>query len=1738
MVSQVQSIEDLITSLLDCSTTYQSSPVILLEIAESLKTIGQHQPTAILNACHKYFLHNPRLPPGNKAFVFKVVNTVVGDSLVTKTLDEQLVLLIINLATQEMTMSKETETEFADAAKDVLVTIGKCELFVSRVIEAVLLKFPPGVSNSPHKYVVLCLAAIAQYNPSGLIPFLTDILSRTVHLLPHIKTDPLRCAWARALCSFCEAIRERQTERPTEAVEDLTVDTKHDLSVSNDSFDPTSYSDQSGVIYDVVFQWMYSKDAVTRAEAAECVGELCLVIPTVKIIEDIKKLVQTLTGLYKKAYSEHLMITIALCRFLEATCADERIPLEHYLEDILNALFPNACVDLDDMNLTLNEQTMKNHSEALRCFHVASRRFADKIVYYLLHKMQHLSDLQKLGAINVLRHLLNYSGQYIEDKRSLVMMGLKKLLGAEQSASIKVKRAVVQLCIALADHAYVDAEGGDHVISFLVRNLVLPSEQEAQVRKLEVDVAGSNQLRTQCAQALHTITSTCVCANKLLWPYLLEFVCSDRYSPVIGDIFKCLRILITREIEEGREVDYITGFDNPKIAGKYAVLARLIVCMCNAPANGLITRRARESLNLLRTIAPWLHPAVVETIESYTERMEPLLDELSNVTVSSPTSEFSPAVELRGRRISRWHDIVLEMLCACLSSVSDGNWRAEVTSAFAKQLDLYKESPDEKAFLLRCIGTSLSKIASKPFVIDHFLMMFKSTQHNNATERQGCARGVGACASVHIETILVELENVAKWEHVKRSSGFFGFIKDAMPMRQYSDIEMVYLRATIMLSYGHVVMACPIDTVTQRLQNTIIAFLRQYFANSKQETVVREAMLETMRLIAMAVNPARLGVEYKLDCRNELLEYIRDYVQSENAEVLSSSLRLLASKAFAALVRLQPALSDDDMFDFGQILTQYILPMHREKSGLKTLAFDLFDYATSSFSVLSSDNSSSHYPRKIEDDESATIMDATVSHYGSALEAMVYMKPTVNTVTILLKLLHPFYGKSAEHERSRAIDTTVLILRVYYEYAEDIVLGHANDFTPLSSLLARLTPRIADSLSQIRHQSLRAIHWSLRLAHVHKGHGRDTNGSAFDIDEFIRLHLMEEGKLDGQTAKRAIKSISEIIDARLPQSQMQLYITRLIKMLTDRQSHVSSSAAQLLTYSLQARGDLLINEGETLVTTLMERLPDIHKCVQTYTDVMAALVAFAAHQLHTVCDALLQQPLPLALYTCDAWGCLSRDRTLFPSIIDHLLELLTSSFDSPYEVLDTGGGNSVKVVKIEPCQYVSALAEVVKNGEPEWTLNERVPNLLSALLHHVCCVADTQFPLVKESKDGTGKPAIITNELRKAVEKPVGLPLNAIKRILYRLSVTNVVEDMNQARGWTECLDREQFISSLSQLVRSIAEHRPDWIEQLWICLAEKAESEHEPIRLAAVVAASALIKNCPDSQGEFNEKLLVECIRLLQNELTDQSLRVRKLCLRGLGEIAECSSETVTKRFASMAVEAAMAGLDDIGDRQDTVAMESILALSKLVSRTSDQQLTSILPFVLLKIRPCFEKESADLRAACFSLFGELGSRVGDGSNDFLSHLQTNIISILLHVNDENDEVKKMCTSALYRVYHLMNVSALSALVEHETPDGRLPSSYISFIQHFAAVLTSSFPDRVNQYALTCSIYFKSSCVKIRSNAAALIGCLLSDLSPQLRATISKDLIFSGLVLLLKDEDLTVRLSATKSIASLHSFS
>lgn len=71
----------------------------------------------------------------DKAFVFRSLSNVLVEGNVLDKCDDQQILLIVNLCTQEMSMSKDVlENGLANAAKEVLVTLaGKCNKFVNQV---------------------------------------------------------------------------------------------------------------------------------------------------------------------------------------------------------------------------------------------------------------------------------------------------------------------------------------------------------------------------------------------------------------------------------------------------------------------------------------------------------------------------------------------------------------------------------------------------------------------------------------------------------------------------------------------------------------------------------------------------------------------------------------------------------------------------------------------------------------------------------------------------------------------------------------------------------------------------------------------------------------------------------------------------------------------------------------------------------------------------------------------------------------------------------------------------------------------------------------------------------------------------------------------------------------------------------------------------------------------------------------------------------------------------------------------------------------------------------------------------------------------------------------------------------------------------------------------------------------------------------------------------------------------
>ena len=268
-----------------------------------------------------------------------------------------------------------------------------------------------------------------------------------------------------------------------------------------------------------------------------------------------------------------------------------------------------------------------------------------------------------------------------------------------------------------------------------------------------------------------------------------------------------------------------------------------------------------------------------------------------------------------------------------------------------------------------------------------------------------------------------------------------------------------------------------------------------------------------------------------------------------------------------------------------------------------------------------------------------------------------------------------------------------------------------------------------DSLCAVRLAAIQAIWLSFKLSFLHKGQisriEEETGDELFDLDEFRETHLGFDGKLDSIKGRAAISAISEQIEKYLPPSQLQTYISALFKMLNDKQNNVSSASAQLLSVILRDRGQLLHEEAEILVQTILDNLPAVHPYIQTYTDLLNALTFFADHQLYNVVEVLLKQPIPHSNSIEDAWKIMVHQQGKFPYVADQILEGTQCTqaeeenakvnTNNHFEVIDLSGGCIVKIVDQNLCGNMAALMEIIKSGQPEEDIRKRISKFVFVL---------------------------------------------------------------------------------------------------------------------------------------------------------------------------------------------------------------------------------------------------------------------------------------------------------------------------------------------------------------------------------------------------------------------------------------
>eukprot|EP00042_Codosiga_hollandica_P058679 m.888514 g.888514 ORF g.888514 m.888514 type:complete len:837 (+) comp59932_c0_seq4:158-2668(+) len=712
----------------------------------------------------------------------------------------------------------------------------------------------------------------------------------------------------------------------------------------------------------------------------------------------------------------------------------------------------------------------------------------------------------------------------------------------------------------------------------------------------------------------------------------------------------------------------------------------------------------------------------------------------------------------------------------------------------------------------------------------------------------------------------------------------------------------------------------------------------------------------------------------------------------------------------------------------------------------------------------------------------------------------------------------------------------------------------AQSLEGLGKFIADLVPRCTDPELHVRRAALEGIRYLLKIQATYHLKGNENDAIIDAVNQ-----LRDRADTTDSTAQFAlVNDLSKVLSKKIAAEELLNFLYPLIDCLLDAQSTSSSGTCVVINGLFRQRGIELEAEVPNLVNVLHKQMGLItHE--RASLGILRSLRTLATHYLALVVKQLQTFDLPYDKYVVDIWQALAADENLAPRILEILMDILNTT--RPYEEADRPKGSRAPMPKTAIVSQLKATC-----GVTELFAVEETGKLAQA---HYALVLSTLFTRVAScvGVNGNGKSVSPIDDAIDAFQSfakrsestfifdemdedaPVGFgavgvsaPVSAPPTPTPTAPKQSLKDAQQQPAGakpigsapskWDLLKKEETFVEGLTYLSKAIALHAPTHVPALFQSFVESIKRVYELQRVAACAFFAELI----NQQCGGHLDLLNNLKNNLLTKLVDQSHLVRMLCIRGLGNIASIPDDQM-KKHTTAVLSAMVTGMDDRDDPNDDITLEAMNGLSKIIAKIEEDTVRAILLNIALRIRPCFEKDKPQVRAAAFRLFGNL-SRFGDGPSKepFLEQIHANFMSLLLHLNEADAEVRLACKVALKQIGPLLESTKTNEMFQkHLVDDGTL--QYGDFMNDLSKIMIGDLDDKINFYVMSNISFFKSERVELKANAAIFTGFLLGNLHMSARKYITKEHVCGELIRLLRDPAVVVRIRAAEAMSLLHEY-
>ncbi|XP_042231664.1 maestro heat-like repeat-containing protein family member 1 isoform X2 [Homarus americanus] len=1628
-------------------------------VAGSLITLGHQHPALVLSSIHK-FISSPQTAPKVQvqSILYNTTENIVRECG-EKIEDPELIGTWIEGAIKLMTLPS-VAPDLQEAASGLMVALGSNPAHCNAVMESLVSQIQTGIL--PSQSIVETLGALAAGNVKGTVPYLKILLGLIVGCLPQVKQDSLKMALAAMLSKFSESILEAVDNKEPDP--NITVD---------------SYMNEGAAIFELlVHLWLKSSNAGVRHETIVCLGHMSHLLSKEKLEELAGLVVTTILSLYRKTSSPY-SLTLSLALLMDALFRNNLTEgMKFHVDNLLSSLFNQVCVTPN----YAEPFTVKNHYEVLRCYELLGNHYPENLMNHLLQRLENASHMQRVGALVVTKHLVN-SKTLSKENISNLVSALNTILTDPNS---KVVKSVTQVIVAMCHNSHLTAPTSDPFITYLVKHSA--GGAPPQGRRPSLAEPEGESVSEVSRRVLHLLATTVEAAKPLLWPHLLNFVCSAEHDASLPLTLGCLAHLANNYASFNEGEPLLVGHPGPPTAP--VLLSRLLVLSC-VPGDGVV---GIASLKLLQGLAAHVSPSVVEP---WNQHLPQLLTTFQDLTVKG---DAEPAA------MQMWHDSLRDFLASTIIHINNEEYTINIGKAQMEQLQLYDKQQAQLCFMMSLIGVTLKHTTNKTFIATTLDSLFNATCHKSSVERESLALCVGTTAASHTDLVLTHIDMWLKSaDPTKRPMSFFNLIK-----QDTRTDESSWVRASLVLCLGQISTLAPPNVVGNRVDGPIMLHLLNII-NSNKSVTVNEAVLQATSNIARAL--IRLP-DFKLRQRPLLITHLVNTAKMDNIPhpVLASVLQALRD-----LVALEPELNVEERTIILQAALTATLPCLSHTDNMNSyLTKCCAQLSVLIRTVIQKDTNPATLddvttllqswtvaPTELIRIKSVELLHAALRTYYDHLNITIEGPTNFNQTCQLLAFLTPRLTDPCSQVRTQAVGSVYTVLRIAGRY-NGLTPNHVDEDLELLKIAEeqisvddpQRIENLAKDVGKVISNKLSFVQLRSFLSSVVVGL-QDRLGES---SAGVALVLTTVFTLRGHQLHQHIKELLDSIYNRLEKVTHKETRQRSVKALARLSSHnLSLVLDTILTYPLPYERGVSetwqnLGHDPQLCASTISLLTQILERTQLYSE-----------QPTTTDDTVKIATIPPLSAVCG----------LCELMHDLRVHTETEHEEEDWEKVECG--EKVEVTQSWP--------------DSQQIMSDNFPSLAALLLLSYGSYVGVVAPL-HQTATANSKSAFNFVPNRGATTL---VPTKVVLRCFQ--SLVNIIDCKSLSTALVSKIrdendeTLEMFLHTISEITAMLVHESPKHIEKLVKCLETQHVYEMQRVTVAAVFA-QLIAEKCGG-----NYELLENITDGLLSRLNDRSVHVRRLAVRGLANFAQLQNDQVSEKLAEI-----ITALVEATDQRDSsncdgvsietqVALEALRGLAALLPRLPQETVLQHTPTLLIRIRLFSEKSSGEVREAGLGVLRGLAASVG-GSEEFREQIHLHLLASLVHLADPHPPTVVMCKSALQAMGPHLGSEAMNVMFQdHLIPSGAL--NYHQFITDLTKHMVMDLKDRMGFFIQAASSYFKSSESSLRRAAALLIGNLVYHSKGSDELNVSA--VSHGLLYLLRDPDSSVRTAAAIAIPLLY---